>query len=278
MLPMRLLKRLATLLTLTALLGLIGCSSLTLAYNQLPLLVGLWADHYLDLDSSQESRLKEKLQAWQAWHRREELPHWLALLRQANTALDNGVTPDELLALERGARASLERCLQQAAPLAAPILADLRPEQWQHLQKEMDEKTAEWRDKHAGSGGPGERAKRYTTNLERWLGDLDRSTRKQARADAQGWHFDLAAMAQGRATRQARTVEALKAWSRQDLAGGNALFMSNALTLPSEQPYRDEVTASLLKLLNGLDGDQRAQVRKHWADWANELRSLQTAS
>jgi hypothetical protein len=277
MAPMRLLKRLASLFALTALLGLIGCSSLTLAYKQLPLLAGLWADNYLDLDSAQRGQLKTQLQAWQAWHRREELPQWIALLRQANTALDDGVTPDELLALERGARASLERCLQHAAPLAAPLLAELKPEQWQHLQKKMDEKTAEWREKHAGRGGPEERAKRYTTNLERWLGDLDRPTRKQARADAESWRFDLAAMAQGRATRQARTVEALRAWSHQDLAGGNALFMRNAQTFPAEQPYRDQITASLLKLLNGLDAQQLLQVRKHWADWGTELRTLQSS-
>ena len=40
-----------------------------------------------------------KLRAWQAWHRKEELPHWIALLRQAGVALDDGVmTADELLA------------------------------------------------------------------------------------------------------------------------------------------------------------------------------------
>lgn len=275
---MHLLKRLTTLLTLTLLLGLIGCSSLTLAYNQLPLLAGLWVDRYLDLDSGQKSRLKSRLQAWQAWHRREELPQWVALLREANSALDDGVTQDELLSLERGARASLERCLQHAAPLAAPLLADLKPAQWQHLQKKLDENTAEWHDKQTGRNSRDERAKRYTTNLERWLGDLDRSTRKQARADAEGWRFDLAAMAQGRATREARTVEALRAWSHQDLAGGNALFMRNALTFPAEQPYRDQITISLLKLLNGLDAQQLQQVRKHWADWSTELRTLQTAS
>ena len=203
---MRLLKRLATLLSMTALVGLIGCSSLTLAYNQLPLLAGLWANTYLDLDGAQRDRLKEQLQAWQAWHRREELPQWIALLRQAQAALDDGITRDELLALERGARASAERCLQHAAPLAAPLLAGLKPEQWQHLQKKMDEKTAEWQEKHAGKGGPQERAKRYTSNLERWLGDLDRATRKQARADAEGWRFDLPAMTQGRTARQAQTV------------------------------------------------------------------------
>jgi hypothetical protein len=268
-------KRLATLLSLSLLLGLLGCSSLTLAYKQLPLLAGLWADRYFDLDGAQRDRLKTQLQAWQAWHRREELPQWIALLRQAHAALDGGITQDELLALERGARASAERCLQRAAPLAAPLLAGLKPEQWQHLQKKMDEKTAEWRDKHAGSGGPGERAKRYSDNLERWLGDLDRSTRRQARADAQAWHFDLAAMSQGRAVRQARTIEALRAWSRQDLAGGTGLLMANLLPLPSEQPYREQIIASLLKLLNGLDAQQRQEVHQHWTDWEAELRALQ---
>ncbi|MGM9483100.1 DUF6279 family lipoprotein [Roseateles sp. NT4] len=277
MATMQLLKRLATLLTLTALLGLIGCSSLTLAYGQLPLLAGLWADNYLDLDSRQRAQLKTQLQAWQAWHRREELPQWIALLRQANAALDDGVTHDELLALERGARASVERCLQHAAPLAAPVLAGLRPEQWQHLQKKMDEKTEEWRDKIGGPRGADERAKRYTTNLERWLGDLDRPLRRQAAADAKSWHFDLALMSQGRTQRQTRLVQALRAWSHQDFATGTAMLMQDSQTLPAEMPYREEIITSLLKLLNGMDTAQREALRKHWADWSNELRSLQAA-
>lgn len=274
---MPLLKRLATLLSLLAALAVAGCSSVTLAYQQLPLLAGLWADNYLDLDSGQRTQLKAQLQAWQAWHRREELPQLQTLLRQAHAALDDGVTQDELLALERGARASAERSLQHAAPLAAPLLAGLKPEQWQRLQKKMDEKTEEWREKQTGKGGPAERGKRYVNNLERWLGDLDRAPRKQARTDAEGWRFDLATMTQGRAARQARTVESLRAWSRQDLAGGTALMMQNLLPLPAEQAYREQIIASLLKLLNGLSADQRDAVRKHWADWAAELRSLQAS-
>lgn len=273
---MRLLKRLVTLLALAALTGLIGCSSVSLAYKQMPLLAGFWVDSYLDLDSDQRSLLKAQVQAWQAWHRREELPQWIALVQQANAALDDGVTLDELLALERAARASVERCLQHAAPLATPLLAGLKPEQWQHLQKKMDEKTAEWRDKNSGRHGPDERAKRYTNNLERWLGDLDRPLRKQAAADARGWHFDLALMTQTRTARQARVVQALRAWSRQDLAGGTALLMQDTQTLPAEQPYREEIVASLLKLLNGMDARQREQVRKHWAGWTADLRGLQT--
>ena len=272
---MRLLQRLVTGLALTLMLGLLGCSSLTLAYNQLPLLGGLWIDSYLDLDSAQRAQLKQQLQAWQAWHRREELPQLQALLRQAHAALDDGVTRDELLALERAARASAERSLQQAAPLAAPVLASLQPAQWQHLQKRMDEKMTEWREAQSGSGGPDERAKQYVDNLDRWLGDLSRADRRQARSDARAWQVDVPALAQARATRMARTVEALRAWSHQDLAGGTALLMRNLLPLPAELPYREQVMASLLRLLNGLSAAEREQVRRHWADWSAELRSLQ---
>lgn len=274
---MHLLKRLAALLSLVALLGLAACSGLTLAYQQLPLLAGLWADHYLDLDRSQRARLNAQLVAWQAWHRREELPQWLALLQQADAALDGGVTAEELLALERGARASVERSLRQAAPLAVPLLASLRPEQWQHLGHKLEENTAEWREQHAGDEGPRENARRYLSSLERWLGDLDRPTRRQAREDALAWHVDFETLAQGRVTRQARTVDALRAWSRHELAAGMALLAQNLLPLPAELAYREEIIASLLKLLNGLNAEQRAEVRQHWAGWAQDLRGLQSA-
>jgi hypothetical protein len=67
---MRLFKRLASFLALTALLGLVGCSSITLAYKQFPLLGGLWADNYLDLDSEQTDRLKAQIRSWRAWRSR----------------------------------------------------------------------------------------------------------------------------------------------------------------------------------------------------------------
>jgi hypothetical protein len=275
---MKLLKRLGAGLVLLLCLALAGCSSLSLAYNQLPFLGGLWIDSYLDLDSAQQARMKDKLRAWQAWHRKEELPQWVALLRQAGAALDDGVvTADELLALERAGRASAERCLLHAAPLAAAVLADLRPEQWQHLQRKIEEKHAEWREDNAGRDGQIDRGKKYASALERWLGNLDRATRKQARADAEAWHFDLAALSESRSTREARTLAALRAWSRQDLAGGMAQLMQLSQPLPAELPYREEVMASVLKLLNGLDARQREQVRRHWADWQAQLRALQNA-
>jgi hypothetical protein len=273
---MRLLKRLATLLALAALLGLAACSSLGLAYSQFPRLAGWWVDSYLDLDGSQRRTLDEQLLAWQAWHRQEELPQWLALLRQADAALDDGiVTQDELLALEQASRASVERCLQRAAPLAAPLLTSLRPAQWQHLQKKLADNLAEWREAQGGAGGPAERADQYTQAVSRWLGELDRPSRRQARAEALAWPADVPVLAAARAERQARTVDALRAWSRHELAAGTAQLMRNTQPFAAELPYRQAVLASVLKLLNHLNPAEQARVRSHWAGWAADLRGLQ---
>jgi hypothetical protein len=52
-------------------------------------------------------------------------------------------------------------------------------------------------------------------------------------------------------------------------------LMQETLAQPGEQAYREQIIASLLKLLNGLDGGQRQQVHQHWTDWEAELRTLQ---
>ncbi|HEY0955949.1 MAG TPA: hypothetical protein VGE36_14390, partial [Roseateles sp.] len=84
------------------------------------------------------------------------------------------------------------------------------------------------------------------------------------------------ALAQARALRQARTLEALRAWSHHDLAGGTALLAGNLLPQPAELPYREQIIASVLKLLNGLDAAQREQVARHWDRWMADLRQLQS--
>jgi hypothetical protein len=273
---MHALRRFAVLISLGLLLLAAGCSSLTLLYQQLPLAASLWADRYLDLDGPQRQRLREQLRQWQAWHRREELPQWLALLRQAQQALEDGVTREELLALEQGALASAERCLQQAAPLAAPVLASLRPAQWQHVQQIQAARLAEWREREAGADAAQARGERWAAGLARWLGGLDRPTRRAAQAQAAAWPFDLTAAAQSRALRQARTLEALRAWAQQAHGAGVALLMQTLQPQPAELAQRERALAALLELLNGLDAGQRQAVQRHWRDWARELGQLQS--
>ncbi|WP_326541996.1 DUF6279 family lipoprotein, partial [Pseudorhodoferax sp.] len=136
---------LAPLLLLLALMA--GCSSLSIGYGQAPRLLAWWVDDHLDLDRAQQAQADAALQQLHAWHRREELPHWQALLRQAQRDAQGGLDAPELRRLEEGLDASLRRSLRQAAPLAQALLAGLAERQWQGLQRQLDEKLDEWRER-----------------------------------------------------------------------------------------------------------------------------------
>jgi hypothetical protein len=277
------LRRILTLICLACVVWLTGCSTVSLAYNQAPRLLGWWVDGYLDLDRGQRRQFDGAVAELLAWHRREELPRWLALVKQADTRFAEGpMTEADLLQLEDSARASVERTLQHAAPLAVPLLASLKPAQWQHLQARQAKDLAEWRKQQSGNDGHDERATQFQRGLSRWLGDLDRAPNRLARSEALAWRPDVETLSRDRAARQAAAVEALHAWAAGDTARGNQLMAQqlsreSVKTRPAELAYRQAVTASVLHVLASFDAHQREKVHAHWAGWMTELRQLQQA-
>lgn len=274
--PMR--NRLSALLLLLSLL-LAGCSTLSLGYNQLPRLAAWWIDGYLDLDRDQDRQLDSALQALHAWHRREELPRWQALLAGADSLWDGGVSEAELLALEAEASASIERTLARAAPLAMPLLAGLRPAQWERLQSQLRERLDEWREQQLEEDAAHQRGKRFARSLSRWLGDLERPLRRAAHQQAEAWPMDAERLAGEWATRQRKTLDGLRAWAQGDAASGLQLLLAaggrgpQALG-PTESARRQAVMSSLLQLLNAASPAQQAEARARWAAWREQLGAL----
>lgn len=258
---------------------LAACSTLSFGYGQLPRLGAWWVDRYLDLDRAQHQQLDAALAELHAWHRREELPRWQALLARADTLWEGGVSEAELLQLEQEATASMERTLARAAPLAAPLLASLRPAQWQHLETKMRERLDEWRERQQEPDAAAERGKRFASSLERWLGDLQRPLRQQARELAAAWPSRTEALGNEWAARQQLGLQGLRAWSRGEHAAGQQLLLASAARDmarlgPAERERRQQVLHGLVQLLNAAPPAQRAEARKRWARWQEELRKL----
>jgi hypothetical protein len=274
--PMR--NRLSALLLLLSLL-LAGCSTLSLGYNQLPRLAAWWIDGYLDLDREQGRQLDAALQELHTWHRREELPRWQALLAGADSLWDGGVSEAELLALEAEAAASIERTLARAAPLATPLLAGLRPAQWERLQRRLRERLEEWREQQLEEDAAHQRGKRFARSLSRWLGDLERPLRRAAHQQAEAWPMDAERLAGEWAARQRKTLDGLRAWAQGDAASGLQLLLAaggrgpQALG-PTESARRQAVMGSLLQLLNAASPAQQAEARARWAAWREQLAAL----
>lgn len=266
-------RRLVLLLPVTMLFS--ACSNLGLAYGQLARLAGWWADGYLDLDRAQQRQLNAALAALHAWHRREELPHWQALLEQASQALGGDLNADALRPLEAGVDASLRRTFEHAAPLARPLLARLRPEQWQHLRTRLHEKLGKSR-KDAERQDADDRAKAFVKSLERWLGELPPAVARQAREQALAWPAPEAASWQERADRQALAYKGLRAWADGDAnAGVERLLAATgrdpAHRGPATQAQHHRVQTALLHVLSSAPAQP---IRQHWARWQADLSTL----
>ena len=76
--------------------------------------------------------------------------------------------------------AEMEQVADLAVPLAVRILGDLDPAQYDHLENELADRNADYRDQYLASD-PDERhearVERYTERIERWTGRLDAAQR-----------------------------------------------------------------------------------------------------
>ena len=81
-------------------LGLMaGCSSRVFFYNRLPLLLPWYLGRYVDLDRQQSDAFDGQVARLLAWHRREELPRYAALIARLQSRLDGPVDPGAVAAV-----------------------------------------------------------------------------------------------------------------------------------------------------------------------------------
>lgn len=155
----RIIGLLMSALVLSALLVLGGCSTTRLGYEQAPRLLTWWLDGYLDLGSAQTAQVRQQLQGVHDWHRRQELPAYVALLRQMQALGAAPVSAPQVCALVEPLRAAAQRLAVQTGPLAASLLPTLTPAQQQHLAAQLDKRDREWREEWL-DGTPAERLER----------------------------------------------------------------------------------------------------------------------
>ncbi len=285
--PWRRLGAVLITLTLAALLG--ACSSLRLGYDQLPRLASWWVDDYVAFDRAQQAQFDTALAGLQQWHRREELPRWLALLASADAMAARGqATEADLAALDAAAGQTVARTLAQAAPLAAPVLASLRPDQWQALEAAMAKRHQKWLKEQGVSPSrlQAARSQVFSRGLGRWLGSLDPRQRDLARQLAANWPVaDVPALAADRLQRQALTLQGLRQWAA---AGTDAQALQRGTDLllqasgrgavprsPAAQAQRERVESDVLQVMNAASPAQWTKVRAHWAQWRADLQRLQ---
>jgi hypothetical protein len=278
-------------LLLIAALGLAACNALTTGYNNAPTLLTWMADSYFDLDSDQETLLKERLRSLRAWHR-NQLPDYARTLAEAQARLSRQVEPDDVAWLFGESEKRYRALIDHAAPAAAELAGRLRPENIAYLQQKMAKKNAEFEDDYIKGGLDKRQEKRYERMLaegERIYGSFSREQKARIRElsdalpanyplvleDRKRRQAELVAILQGAVDKSVpadETTRRLKTWAGDFERGRHPAYRDFGLR------YRAELQKMFATIANLATAEQRQVAVKNVQRYVDDFNNLAVAS
>jgi hypothetical protein len=134
------------LLLLLLLLG--ACSSTTFVYNRLDFVLPWYLERYVDLDRTQREQLDELLAPLLEWHRREELPRYVAFLDDIERELDQTLTLAAVEAYTQRAEFAWYRLRDPALDNLLILAGSLSDEQLAQFIAKLEKKQREYERKY----------------------------------------------------------------------------------------------------------------------------------
>jgi hypothetical protein len=185
------------ILAVASALLLQGCSAMRLGYGNADSLARWWIDQYLDLSPEQDILSRERLARLFAWHRKTQLPDYVALLHQGKAFAAGQPTANDALALGDNIIRRVRVFAEQATPDVADLVANLTPAQIDRMAARFAEKNVDLaKEMRLAEGEAAQNKERYKRLLERaeyWLGDFsndqESSLRRMVEAQDPGGQF-----------------------------------------------------------------------------------------
>ena len=141
-----------TWLLLGTVMVLGACSAIKLGYNNSATFAHTYLTSKVDFDSDQSALMKTSLRGLVEWHRNNELPLLAEELQKARMILApkgetiQPVNATQVQALNLSIRASLRRTANEAAPVIAKNMLELRPAQIADIQAALDKSNQDYRE------------------------------------------------------------------------------------------------------------------------------------
>jgi hypothetical protein len=134
------------LLILLLAFSTLSCSLVKTAYNNAPVLIAWRLDDYFNFSETQKAKLKPALQDLHAWHRKNELPRYVALLNEIHDDLSHELNAETVCQRMEAIKANAQALQTRFIPIIVDLGATLSDQQLQHLQKRMDKRNQEWKE------------------------------------------------------------------------------------------------------------------------------------
>ncbi len=126
-------------LLLLTLLLITGCSSERLAGWYVTRTI----DGYFDLNGDQKAQLRAQVDELLVLVRRDELPHWITILREVRGGFHDGMSDALLTKLQHQYDARIDFGVRTVTPRAAPLLVQLDAGQLDHFHERVRSELAE---------------------------------------------------------------------------------------------------------------------------------------
>lgn len=263
--------------------GLVACGT-QFVYNRLDWLTHYYLSSQVSLDGAQSRELRQGLESFFAWHRRNELPRYAAFLDRMAKDSSKPISLEQMEAGRHEIEIFMRDAVKHGAPDAARWFNGLRPAQVDELFESLAEGERKSRKENCETD-PAERrekaTERFQDNVEDWTGKLSRAQRELIANGLATFESDACTEV---STRERSRVEfrALVDQYRQrpEFAERIAVF----LTHPEERwdaAYRKNVEADrarFMRLLadinHSLTPAQRTHAIQRLRGYARELREL----
>ena len=190
-----------------------GCSTIKVVYNNSDDLIYWWLDGYADLQGEQKQFTRDSLAELQRWHRQQQLPEYVALLKRMQAMAPNDITPAQVCAVTEDMKSSFIRVLHHTEVPTAQLATQLNAEQRRHVRQRFDETNQDWKNDWLAPDAQGRlryRTKQATNRLEDFYGRLDKPQRDVLHQWLSTSIFDPAFSYAERERRQADILQTLQ--------------------------------------------------------------------
>ena len=283
------LARIIGVLLVAAALG--ACSTIKLAYNNLPELSYWWLDAYLDFDGSQTPKVRDELAQLLSWHRQNELPRVLGVLQEAQTLAPRDVSAAQACRMADQIRERLLAVTERAEPAGTELALSLTEAQLQQLERKYAKNNAEYRKEWLDRSPAEVQEKRYEKFLDRledFYGRLTPEQRELVRQQVAQSVFDPRLAGAERRQRQQEALALLRGFNATKPPPAEARAAIHAYVMriadPPPGPWRDHQQAllqegcrNLAALHNATSASQREQAVRRLQAYQDDLRQLVAA-
>ena len=173
-------------ITLTlAIVFLFSCSSTKLAYNYADFFVLNWFESYIDLNESQRSDFKKRVEIFFVWHRKSDLPKVILFLEDIKFRYKGGLKKEDISWISDQSKTFLGRILNHIDEDLAAVLFTISDSQVLQAKEAMLEKEDDWLIKQSKMTSDELHfhvLKRLYEFLEDWMGNLEAHQKKQIAA------------------------------------------------------------------------------------------------